>query len=323
MKRLIVLILFVVNLSACNDVEKNTMSFSESEISFKSGENTLKGILFTPKKSNGKAITIIGPVAFVKEQAPILYAASLAKNGFTTLIFDPTSHGESEGIPRRFESGTQKVKDIQASIDFLQSQDKNFKIQGVAVCQGVNWMIKAANADARIESVSLIAGHYLIPKVAELYTGGKEQLAERLFAAKKVKEDYEQNNIVTYIPVVSDKEGNALLRNEHIRDWYMPWETNENGRKGKWENRITQMSELEIWSTDISSEISKINQPLLMIHSNKAASGPEVPKELFKQINSSEKTLVWLEDQLQFDFYDNEKVIDRVVNEIVKWNIKH
>jgi hypothetical protein len=322
MKQFMFVFFITIIFSSCTETN-NKMTFLESEISFKSGKNTLKGILITPQNSNGIAITIIGPVAFVKEQAPILYAKSLAKKGFTTLVFDPTSHGDSEGKPRRFESGIQKVKDIQASIDFLQAQNSTFKIHGVAVCQGVNWMIKAANVDTRIESVSLIAGHYLVPKVAELYTGGKEKLAERLSIAKQAKEDFEQNNVVSYIPVVSGKEANALLRNEHIRDWYMPWATNEGGRKGKWENRITQMSEFEIWSTDISSEISKLNQTLLMIHSDKAASGSDVPRELFKQIKSDKKKLVWFEDQVQFDFYDNEKIIDRVVNQIVQWNTKY
>jgi dienelactone hydrolase len=294
-------------------------TFSYKNINFKSGKNTLKGILFTPEKSNGKSLTIIGPVGYVKEQAPLLYGQNFASKGYTAIIFDATYHGESEGTPRRFENGNQKAKDIIASIDFLNTlpQTNPSEIYGVGICQGINWMVKAANKDPRIKSISLVAGHYLDPEIAELYNGGKERLTILLEKSKKAKEAFLTKGEVDYIPIVGSTDEDALLAAPIAYDWYMQWENNANGKGGKWENKITRMSILEIWGGNIKKDLQELKTPTLVIHSNKAASGPLVPKRLFKEIAANNKKLVWYEDQVQFDFYEDEKLIDRVVNEII------
>lgn len=287
-------------------------------ISFKSGNNTLKGVIFTPneKKEKYPAITIIGPVGYVKEQAPLNYAKELVKEGYKVVIFDATYHGESEGKPRRFESGKQKTKDIQASITYLETLKdvEKSSIYGVGVCQGANWMTKALNEDKRLKSIAVIAGHYLVPKVSQLYTGGKEKLSNRLEKAKKAKMMFETTGEVEYIPVVSLENKDALLLHKSIHDWYMPWVN-----KSTWENKITRMSELGIWGIDMRPEMKSVSKPILMVHSNKAASGKNVPKELFKSIQSKDKKLVWFENQVQFDFYEDEKTIKRVTKEINNW----
>ncbi|MCW9033136.1 MAG: alpha/beta hydrolase [Rhodospirillales bacterium] len=302
---------------------EETESYKSKKITFQSGSNTLTGLVFTPteKKEKYPAVTLIGPVGFVKEQAPLQYAKYLAENGYKAIIFDPTYHGESGGMPRRFESGVQKTKDIQASISYLETLDdvNPDKIFGVGICQGVNWMIDAANQDDRLKSISLVAGHYLVPAVAELYTGGKQKLATRLEKAALAKKKYESSGEIEYIPVVSTSDPEALLLPKPIHDWYMPWETNEDGRGGQWENRITRMSEMEIWGRDTAQHINKIKQPTLMIHSNRAASGPVVPKELFKNVPAVQKSLEWFEDQIQFNFYDDPTTINRAVKKIDKW----
>ncbi len=302
---------------------KETEPYSVEKISFKSGKNTLRGFLFTPREGRKKykAVTLIGPVAFVKEQAPFEYAKTLASKGYKALIFDPTYHGESDGLPRRLESGNQKIKDISASIDYLESLDDvdGGNIFGVGICQGVNWMIKAANQDDRIKSVSLVAGHYLVPEVAEKYTGGKKALAARLSKAQEAKAKFEATGEADYIPIVSTDNPSALLLPRPIHDWYIPWASNEAGRKGLWQNRITRMSELEIWGTDIAEDLARLKKPVLLIHSDRAASGPVVPKQLFDVIPASKKKLVWFEDQFQMLFYDNSTTIERAVSHIDKW----
>jgi len=304
-----------------NHIEEKTMSYQQQKITFKSGENNLQGVLFTPLLSNGKTVTLIGPVGYVKEQAPLLYAQSLAARGYTALIYDPTSHGESEGEPRRFESAEQKTRDIIASVDYLSSLDNvdQSKIYGLAICQGVNWMIKAVNRDERIKAMSLVAGHYLDPEVAEMYNGGKEHLSEVIQKAKQAKEKYLSTGKADYIPIVGSIEQDALLASPHVYDWYIPWANNANGLGGKWENRITQMSLLDIWKGDVEKDLQKTKKPTLLIHSDKAASGPNVPKRLFEVIPTSNKELVWFEDQFQTMFYDDKDLIERAVDHIDRW----
>ena len=297
--------------------------YTSEKVTFKSGKHLLTGVLFVPQTSQtlNKAITIIGPVGYVKEQAPLLYAKGLAARGYTTLIYDPTYHGESEGQPRRFESGEQKTKDIIASVDYLTGLGHVDKaeIYGLGICQGVNWMIKATNEDARIKATSLVAGHYLDPEVAERYNNGKAQLARTLEQAKKAKQQFMSTGEVEYIPIVGTAQENALLTAPPVYDWYIPWENNTNGKGGQWENRITQMSILDIWGGDVEKDLKELNKPTLVIHSDKAASGPDVPKRLFNSIPAKDKQLVWFEDQFQTMFYDDSAVINRAASHIDNW----
>ena len=298
-------------------------NYKTEEVTFMSGDNQLVGLLFVPQTNRilNKAITIVGPVGYVKEQAPMLYAKDLAVKGYTTLIYDPTYHGESEGQPRRFESGEQKTKDIIASVDYLSSLDHvdNSEIYGLGICQGVNWMIKATNEDTRIKATSLVAGHYLDPEVAELYNHGKEQLAQTLEQAKKARQQFLSTGEVAYIPIVGTTQENALLTAPPVYDWYIPWEDNANGKGGQWENRITQMSILDIWGGDVKKDLENLEKPTLVIHSDKAASGPDVPKRLFNVIPANDKQLVWFEDQFQTMFYDDLAVINRAAAQIDQW----
>ena len=303
--------------------DKMQYKYTTEKVTFVSGDNLLSGLLFVPDTNlpSNKTITIIGPVGFVKEQAPMLYGERLAARGYITLIYDPTSHGESEGTPRRFESAQQKTKDIIASVDYLASLgivDKS-EIFGVGICQGVNWMIKATNEDDRIKAMSLVAGHYLDSEVAELYNGGKEQLARVIKEAEKAKSKFISTGEVEYIPIVGSVEENALLTAPPVYDWYIPWEGNTNGKGGQWENRITRMSILDIWGGDVERDLKESNKPTLVIHSDKAASGPDVPKRLFNSIPAKDKELVWFEDQFQTMFYDDIAIIDRAAGHIDDW----
>ena len=131
-----------------------------SKVVFKSQGLDVVGNLFTPKDEVKGRVVVMGPVAFVKEQAPIQYASRLVKEGYEVLIFDPRFHGESAGEPRRYESRIAKVEDIQAAVDFLTQlpNRKEMPIYGLGICQGINWMMEAANKDKRIEKIAMTAG---------------------------------------------------------------------------------------------------------------------------------------------------------------------
>jgi dienelactone hydrolase len=301
-------------------------SYTVQKVKFNSEGVELVGCLFVPQDLQGKkvpAIPIIGPVAFVKEQSPLHYATRLANEGFITLIFDPRTHGESGGEPRRYESGQAKVQDIRAAINFLATQeavDANH-IFALGICQGVNWIIEAATQDRRIKALSVVAGHYLMPEIAEKYLGGKDKVQERIARAARAKEKFEQTQKVDYIPIVSENDPNALLLPKPIYQWYMRWA--DRGEvwnfHGLWENRITAMSEAEIWGYQVDETIKKLTTPTLMIHADRAASGSDIPKRLFEEIPSEKKELVWLGDQVQFQFYEDPITIDRSVSNITRW----
>ena len=67
------------------------------------------------------------------------------------------------------------------------------------------------------------------------------------------------------------------------------------------------------------ADLEVLFKPTLVIHSDQAASGPVVPRQLFSVIPAAEKELVWFEDQFQTMFYDDPATIARAVRHIDRW----
>lgn len=278
------------------------------------------GNLFTPAISGRKpGVLIIGPVAYVKEQSPVQYASRLAREGYTTLIFDPRFHGESGGEPRRQESGAAKVADLRASIDLLVTHEDvdPERIFILAICQGVNWGIEAATLDARVKALAIVAGHYLTPEVTRMYVGDTSEA--RIRRSREAEDAFKATGEVSYIPLVSQQpappDRTALLTAPPIHQFYIRWA--DRGPfwsfHGLWENRITAMSEAGIWSHDVRTIMARLTAPTLMVHADRAASGPQIPRDLFETIPAACKELVWLGSQNQLQFYEDPITIDQVV----------
>lgn len=81
-------------------------------VTFVSNGTKITGRIFIPTGGTGQkpAVTIIGPVGFVKEQSPLQYGTRLAKLGFIALTWDARYFGESEGEPRLFEDPMSKIQ---------------------------------------------------------------------------------------------------------------------------------------------------------------------------------------------------------------------
>lgn len=277
--------------------------------------STIVGNALLPKAAGKKAaVVVIGPVAYVKEQSPMQYATRLVREDFITIAFDPRYHGESEGLPRRFESRVARVQDLRAVLDYLAKRpdvDAN-KLYVLGVCQGTNWAIEASTQDSRVKALGLVAGHYLVPQVAVMYLGTPEKVAERVARGQKARARFEATGQVDYIPIIGDAE--ALLPAPVIAQFYSRWA--DRGPfwnfHGLWENRITAMSEADIWGHNVAEVMKNLNTPTLMIHANRAASGPAVPRELFALIPAKKKELVFMTEQNQMMFYEDPLTIDTV-----------
>lgn len=300
--------------------------YTVQRVTYRSGGAEVVGNMFTPAISGRKpAVVIIGPVAFVKEQSPVQYASRLVREGYTTLIFDPRYHGESGGEPRRHESGAAKVEDLRASIDFLVTREDvdPARIFILAICQGVNWGIEAATLDERVKGLAIVAGHYLTPEVTRMYVGDTAEA--RISRSREAESRLKATGEVSYIPVVSAQptspDPTALLTAPPIHQFYIRWA--DRGPfwnfHGLWENRITAMSEAAIWSHDVSAVMARLTTPTLMIHADRAASGPQVPRKLFELIPAARKSLVWLGSQNQLQFYEDPLTIDQVVPHVARF----
>jgi len=302
----------------------DTGPYTVERVTFKSGGLDVVGNLFVPAgKGPWPAVAVIGPVAFVKEQAPLQYAARLVREGFAALIFDPRYHGESAGEPRRWESRKAKVEDLRAAVSFLagRAEVNAGRLHLLGLCQGSNWAAEAAADEPRVRSVSLVAGHYLMPETAALYLGGPENVAMRIARAQESKAAFLRNGQVDYIPIVSLSDRDALLTPKPIHDFYYRWADRGPfaAHTGLWENRITRMSEADIWGHRVDEQLRRLNQPVLMVHSDRAASGPLIPRRLFDEIASKNKQAVWLEGRNQIQFYQDPMTIDMVVPHLARF----
>jgi len=297
----------------------DTGGYFIERVTLPSQGSTIVGNALLPKATGKKAaVVVIGPVAYVKEQSPMQYATRLVREDFITIAFDPRFHGESEGMPRRLESRAAKVQDLKAVLDYLAKRPDvdASKLYVLGVCQGTNWAIEASTQDSRVKALGLVAGHYLVPQVAAMYLGSPEKVAERVARGQKARARFETTGQVDYIPIIGDAE--ALLPAPVIAQFYSRWA--DRGPfwnfHGLWENRITAMSEADIWGHNVAEVMKNLNTPTLMIHANRAASGPAVPKELFALIPAKKKELVFMTDQNQMMFYEDPLTIDTVAPKV-------
>jgi hypothetical protein len=95
---------------------KRTINFDRDGVA-------LVGDLFTPagfdESGNYPAVIVQGSFTSVKEQMAGTYAEKFAEQGFVTLTFDYSHYGQSEGLPRQFESPAEKLADLQAAVTYL------------------------------------------------------------------------------------------------------------------------------------------------------------------------------------------------------------
>ncbi len=285
------------------------------------GTEVVGNLLLPAGGGRHPAVVVIGPVASVKEQAPMQYASRLAREGYAALAFDPRHHGESGGLPRRRESRQAKVEDLIASVDYLlgRAEVDAARIHLLGICQGVNWAIEAAVLDPRVRALGLIAGHYLTPETARLYLGSSEQVQRRLLRAEQAREHFQRTGEASYIPIVSAEDPDALLGAQVIREFYERWSCRGAfwNFHGLWENRITAMSESDIWGHQVEPWIGRLELPTLMIHADRAASGPAIPRELFARIPAKSKQLLWLGTRNQMQFYEDPLTLDVATQSLV------
>lgn len=298
--------------------------YRTEKIEFYSHGSKISGIVFTPESQPKACITLFGPIGFVKEQSPIQYATRLAKEGYQTLIFDPRYYGESEGTPRQFENRESKVQDIISSVSYLFALNTNsLPVYAVGICQGTNWVAEAATRDPRIKNIALVASALLSPAMGANYLSNDE-VKMKVARGEAARKKYESEGMIEYMHIgpIENDDTPAMMPFQHITDWYTPWEIRSDFLKyrGTWKNEVTSMSESLIWGYDVSDVMSQITQPIIMIHSDKAASGPITPKEMFARISSKDKKLVWFDDnQVQYQFYEDPRTIDLAVETISDW----
>jgi carboxymethylenebutenolidase len=152
----LVLVLFVSSAFAANS----------NEVSYKSGDETIKGILYTPEgKGPFPAIIVIhewwGLNDWVKEQA-----SKLADEGYVALAIDlyrgkvATTPDQAHEIMRGVPEDRAK-RDLHAAFEFLQAQPnvKKDRIASIGWCMGGGYSLDVALQEPTLRAAVINYGH--------------------------------------------------------------------------------------------------------------------------------------------------------------------
>ncbi len=297
-----------------------TVNYTMLQVKFDNEGTTLTGHLYLPLDLSRPvpAVPLLGPMTFVKEQAPSEYARRLAEQGFAALAFDPRYHGQSKGNPRRWENPMSKVSDVRAAIDYLQSRpevDAN-RIAAMAVCQGSSAMVRAAADDSRIQALATVAGHYRDHQ-ADLEWLGEAGLAERLAKGNAAKAKFEKSGEVDYVPAVDPTRTDVGMPGDFVWNWYKVW-----AEKGIWENRYAVMSDAALLQYESASAMKRLHAPYLMIHSENCFL-PDSARRHFEMVPGLQKQLLWENPNAHFQYYDDAEVLDTTTRKIASWFTQH
>lgn len=146
---------------------------TSKEVSYASGDETVKGILYTPEgKGPFPAIVVIhewwGLNDWVKEQA-----SKLADQGYAALAIDlyrgkvadkpGTAHELMRGVPE-----DRALRDLHAAVVFLQSQSnvKKDRIGSIGWCMGGGYSLDVALQESTLAATVINYGHLATDPVA-------------------------------------------------------------------------------------------------------------------------------------------------------------
>jgi len=281
-------------------------------VRFPSGSNTLVGDLYRPVDAAevGPAVVVTGSWTTVKEQMAGLYARRLAAEGLSTLAFDFTGYGQSQGELRDLEDPAQKAADIAAAVGYLTTRadvDAG-RIGALAVCASSGYTAANAADDPRVASIAFVAPWLHDPELVKPYYGGDKGVAARLRAGEAARAGYEATGEVDYVPAVSSTDELAAM--------FGPWDYYLNPDRGaipEWGGRFAVMAWPGWLTYDAVSVASRLTQPVQIVHSHEGAV-PEGTERFYAQL-SGPKDIVWTEGE-QFDFYDQPAQVDAAIDAV-------
>lgn len=287
-----------------------------NRVVFESQGTQVVGNLYLPASADTRvpAVAVLGPMTFVKEQAPTEYAKLLSADGFAVLVFDPRFRGESGGVPRNLESPVAKAQDLRAAVDFLSAHPAvdPARISLLGICQGSSEVVLAAADDDRVHSVATLAGHYRDIE-GDLQWLGEQGRENRLAAGRAAREKYRSSGVVDYVAAVDEADPNVGMPGKFVWDWYHTW-----ADRGVWENQYAVMSDADLLEYESASAMRRLSAPYLMIHSDFSFL-PDVARRQFDLAGSERKRLDWDGETPHLSYYDQPAVIASASERVAAW----
>ena len=299
--------------TALTVTQVSAQDFKTEEVQFKSGDNTLSGLLFLPaERAPGEkveGVVVTGAWTTIKEQMPSTYAEELAKRGMAALVFDFATWGESTGETKSLESPTLKTKDIRSAVDYLSTRDEVLDINGLGICASAGYMVNASLDNNNLSSIALVAPWLHNKEIVEQTYGDKEAVQELISTGQSAQKKEAESGEPQLIPAAGDKDSDALMAGAEY------YTEKDRGQIPKWDNTFN-LASWEGWLTfDPIKSAPKVQQPTLIVHSEKAAI-PQGARQFYKDLKAPKEQL-WLDGVGQFDFYDQKEPVSKSVDAAV------
>ncbi|WP_261809662.1 alpha/beta hydrolase [Levilactobacillus humaensis] len=266
------------------------------------------------------AIVVAHPNGGVKEQVSGLFAQRLAEKGFVTLAFDAAYQGASAGEPRQTDRPSNRVEDIRASIDYLETfkgVDTN-RIGALGICGGGGYTIQVSKTDKRIKAVGTIS---MFNSGRVRRNGfGDSQLAtipDRMAQAAAAREKYAKTGEVDYIgDLLTHRTEFTKEQLEQIpaglyRDgveYYGDTHFHPNSQ-----SRYTAMSLMDLMAFDAENNVDLIDQPLLMMVGDVSDTRYMTEAVFNKATGTDDKKLILIKGASHIETYWVPEYVDQEV----------
>lgn len=271
--------------------------------------------LYKPKGIEGKmpAIAVCGPFGAVKEQASGLYAQNMAERGFLTIAFDPSYTGESGGFPRNVASPDINTEDFNAAVDYLVTSDvvDPERVGIIGICGFGGMALNAASNDPRIKA-TVASTMYNMSRVNENGYFDAEDSKEarnkkRAAMCAQRTEDYRTGTYKRAGGVVDPLPEDAPF---FVKDYWKYYKTPRGYHKRSVNSNDgwNVTSNLPFMNMPLDSFIQEIDNPVLVIHGDKAHS-VYFSLDAYNQMKSDNKELMLIPGAVHTDLYDNLDVI--------------
>lgn len=292
-----------VNPTRTTGVERKTVRFESQGIA-------MVGVLYVPRDGRSKhaGVVIAPPWLNVKEQVAANYGQALAERGITALAFDFRHWGESGGTPREFESPEHKVQDLKAAVAFLRARPEieSQQVGVLGICFGAGYAAQAASEDPNVRSVATVAA-WLHDAASLKATFGDAEIARRYRVGRAAAEQVRKGGAAEYVLASSATDREAAMLGA---DYYL--EPNR-GVVKQWTNRMAVMSWVGWLDFDAVALGSRVQKPLLMVHSDGSAL-PDNVRKFFASV-AGPKDLFWTQGN-HMDFYDREPYVEKAADAV-------
>ena len=290
------------------------------------GTYSLNGIqiaanVYTPASyvsSKSSAVVVAHPNGGVKEQVAGLYAQRLAELGYITIAADASYQGASGGTPRNVDKPANRIEDIRGMADYIsQYPGVDAEHLGVlGICGGGGYTLAAAQTDKRFKAVATLSmfnsgivrrNGFRDSQLSTIQERLKQASAARAQEAAGGKVLYTADTPIT--DEMADKMPFDLYREGHY--YYNRTHAHPNSTF-----RYTTSSLLDLMAFDATTNMTLINQPLLMIAGNKADTYYMTESAFNLATGTQQKELFLIDGATHIQTYYVPEYVNQAINKL-------